>query len=89
MVFSFLAGSTSLFIVKQRHQGSAQPDADHHHSLCSFLGFFCSGVFVVVEGHAVIPGVSRHHPQMCSQPGCDGLLILGDWYCQSLDLLAP
>jgi hypothetical protein len=63
-------------------------DADHHHSLRRFLGFFCSWVSVVIEGHTVIPGVKRRLPQMRYQPGCHGVLVLGDRLRQPQDLPA-
>ena len=40
---------------------------------------------MLIEGHTVKPGVKRHLPQMCCQPGGDGLLIFRDWFCQALE----
>ena len=44
---------------------------------------------MIIEGHTVIPGVTRHLSQVRHQSGCDGLLVLGDRFRQSLELASP
>ena len=44
---------------------------------------------MLVEGDVVIPGVTWYPPQMRSQLGCDGTLILYNRLWHSLNLTAP